>query len=290
MQAKISLSTHLLAYYRFHDSFPEILREAGFINAEIWCMNPHFAYGDLDFVERAFRRFEAAGVTPRSVHLPFYLHLDLLRKGEKLSPLDPNPQAREACFREGEAAILAAQALGAKVAVLHLGEPGAALDPQNESLALAAIDRLAGFAASRHITIALENIVSQLTAIPALQELIAKSGHPNLGICLDIGHSNVFASPQEDLRLAAPTLANTHLHDNDGSADQHRPPGEGSIDWRQLAAQFRDAGYGGWHALEIRDESRGGADPGHLVRSAAVAAERSIPILGDQQQDGSSPD
>lgn len=290
MQAKISLSTHLLAYRRFHESFPELLREAGFRNAEIWCMNPHFAYRDLDFVEAARRRFEAAGVVPRSVHLPFYLHLDLLRKGEKLSPLDPRPEAREICLQEGEAAIRAAQALGAKVAVLHLGEPGAALDAANESLSLTAIDRLAGLAEKLGITVALENIVSELTAIPALQKLIAKSGHRNLGICLDIGHSNVFANPHDDLRLAAGLLANTHLHDNDGSADQHRPPGEGSIDWRQLAAQFRDAGYGGWHALEIRDESRGETDPGQLVRSAAVAAKRSIPILGDQQQDGSSPD
>jgi hypothetical protein len=45
----------------------------------------------------------------------------------------------------------------------------------------------------------------------------------------------------------------THLHDNDGTADQHRPagrrgpngalPGGGSIDWAALVGALRDAGY-----------------------------------------------
>ena len=33
-------------------------------------------------------------------------------------------------------------------------------------------------------------------------------------------------------------LAALHLHDNDGTADQHRFPGEGNIDWRAFASAY----------------------------------------------------
>ena len=273
---KIALSTHLLAYRAFHPSFPELIRGAGFSAAEIWCMCPHFDYRDLGFVEETKGRLERAGVEVPSVHLPFYFAQDL-RDREHLSPLHPDSRAREHALQEGEKAVVAARALGATVAVLHLGEPGAKLTVENEALALAAIERLGRFGAERGVGIALENILSDLTAVGSLRDLIRRAGLTNVGICLDVGHSRVGGDPARDAREASGWLLETHLHDNDGRSDQHRPPGEGSIDWAELTQAFRDSGYQGWHNLEIRDESRGVAAPGPLLRWAAEAIERVIP-------------
>jgi sugar phosphate isomerase/epimerase len=60
-------------------------------------------------------------------------------------------------------------------------------------------------------------------------------------------------APDRLARQMGARLALTHLHDNDGSEDQHRPagrhgpnggePGGGVIDWPALIAALRDVGY-----------------------------------------------
>ena len=241
-------------------------------------MHPHFPYGEPRFVEQAKKWIDRVGLEVHSVHLPFYFALELSKR-EHLSPLHPEPQARERALQEGEKAIAAARILGATVAVLHLGEPGAKIiTAENESFALAAVERLGRFGAERGVAIALENIISELTEVGSLRTLIQRTGLPNVGICPDVGHSRVGGDPGRDARAAAEMLRNTHLHDNDGRSDQHRPPGQGMINWAELMLAFADAGYQGWHNLEIRDESRGGVAAGPLLRWAAETVERVEPL------------
>ncbi len=38
----------------------------------------------------------------------------------------------------------------------------------------------------------------------------------------------------------APHIVTTHPHDNNGFDDQHRPPGEDTIYWTELAPVFAD--------------------------------------------------
>jgi sugar phosphate isomerase/epimerase len=49
-------------------------------------------------------------------------------------------------------------------------------------------------------------------------------------------------------------LIATHISDNDGSGDQHRTPGNGSIDWPEVVRALREAGYTGLFNLEIPGE------------------------------------
>ncbi|HNW35834.1 MAG TPA: sugar phosphate isomerase/epimerase, partial [Candidatus Ozemobacteraceae bacterium] len=50
--------------------------------------------------------------------------------------------------------------------------------------------------------------------------------HPDLGFHLDIGHFNLNQRKPLDFAQAfADRLVHVHLHDNDGSKDQHLPPG-----------------------------------------------------------------
>ena len=41
-----------------------------------------------------------------------------------------------------------------------------------------------------------------------------------------------------------------HLHDNDGSSDQHLNLGEGSLDWAHLGGRLLESGYKGVWSLE----------------------------------------
>ena len=38
-----------------------------------------------------------------------------------------------------------------------------------------------------------------------------------------------------------PEIVTCHLHDNDGSRDQHLPPGKGNIDWNRISGLLKNA-------------------------------------------------
>lgn len=75
----------------------------------------------------------------------------------------------------------------------------------------------------------------------------------NVGACIDIGHANVGMGvrPSDLLRRVGSLVWALHLHDNDGSGDQHLPPGRGNIDWRDVMGALREISYKGTLNLEL---------------------------------------
>ncbi len=101
------------------------------------------------------------------------------------------------------------------------------------------LNKLCEHAASYGIKIAFENIYD--SAPEDLLQLIERVGFNNAGICLDIGHFNVFSRrPLKDwLDILGCRILELHLHDNDGSADQHLAMGDGKIEYGDLFAWFK---------------------------------------------------
>lgn len=66
-----------------------------------------------------------------------------------------------------------------------------------------------------------------------------------VGICFDTGHWNAFsATPLEAwMDMLGPAIGEVHLHDNDGSADQHLPPGEGTFPFHDLLRMLALGGH-----------------------------------------------
>ena len=93
------------------------------------------------------------------------------------------------------------------------------------------------------VTIALENTWDDRPEV--LLQLADLAGDPGLRFCLDTGHVNVFSRRPvcEWWRGVGDRTAALHLHDNDGSSDDHLPPGRGSFDFPALASLLagRDA-------------------------------------------------
>ncbi len=63
--------------------------------------------------------------------------------------------------------------------------------------------------------------------------MLAEVADDRLGVLLDLGHLNVTATTlgfnrEEFIATVAPAIGGFHLHDNDGTADQHRPVAQGS--------------------------------------------------------------
>ena len=89
-----------------------------------------------------------------------------------------------------------------------------------------------------HLLLALEN-----GPIEILEQVMdyVESKHlgSHMGICIDTGHASMHSNEDEEylhnlLRRFLPNLAQLHVHDNFGSADDHMIPGEGVIDWTKV--------------------------------------------------------
>jgi sugar phosphate isomerase/epimerase len=81
------------------------------------------------------------------------------------------------------------------------------------------------------VKIAIENIFEDEPS--NLRLLMEKMGSPGFGICFDTGHCHLFSSvPLETwMESLGEYIVELHLHDNDRSADQHLPMGEGTFDF-----------------------------------------------------------
>lgn len=84
------------------------------------------------------------------------------------------------------------------------------------------------------VKIAIENIFEDEPS--NLKLLMERMDSDNFGICFDTGHCNLFSKvPLADwIEALNPYIAELHLHDNDGSSDQHLPIGEGTFDFTKF--------------------------------------------------------
>lgn len=84
------------------------------------------------------------------------------------------------------------------------------------------------------IPLAIENIDYQNLFIKIFDEIDNKY----LRFCYDSGHNNFFDSYYDYLQNYQDKLICLHLHDNDGTDDQHTLNQFGSIDWKEIAKKL----------------------------------------------------
>lgn len=75
-----------------------------------------------------------------------------------------------------------------------------------------------------------------------LTELVKIIESDYFGICLDIGHFNLFSkiSFKEWWNKIKDSIKHIHIHDNNGKRDQHIPPGRGVINWVEFLEVIKD--------------------------------------------------
>ena len=88
------------------------------------------------------------------------------------------------------------------------------------------------------VEIVLENVLEREPGW--LADIVRAVDHPSLRLCLDIGHVNAYSdhSILEWLAQWSPLVSHFHIHNNDGTRDQHAALTEGSI---PMAAVLRSA-------------------------------------------------
>ena len=156
--------------------------------------------------------------------------------------------------------------LGVKVLVNHLSCREEFYDleatvPELRRRAISALEKLLQQAERSGVTIALENIFFPSDGSAELLAITGYFDSPFLGVCYDFGHANLIADrpgaaadrwpeklrrvwngrpviwERDMLARLLPQVVCLHMHDNDGSYDQHRLPGRGNVDWAKLLPQ-----------------------------------------------------
>ena len=87
-----------------------------------------------------------------------------------------------------------------------------------------------------------------------LVELVDSIGMENVRICLDVGHAKMMDEDiSNTVAIYGNRLASLHIHDNDGTFDQHLMPFCGKIEWEQLMKALAENNYLGDFTFEIHN-------------------------------------
>lgn len=150
----------------------------------------------------------------------------------------PDDDHRAGMVRDHVNVMTSVAALGCRTYVLHLGpRPAEDVVPAAWEAVRRAVDLLAPEAERLGITLALENgFVGYQASNAELLALVTEIAHPAVGICYDSGHAHMMGDAAAILRDFSPQVVTVHLHDNDGTADQHLLPGHGTLAWPEVAA------------------------------------------------------
>lgn len=167
---------------------------------------------------------------------------------------ETNPRLRQESVDDALRAAEWAAALEAKVLVLH---PGGLSDPNDFDRRVdglcESLDRIMACVRGSGMGIGIENMprgVFPGSRMADLAMIVRRLGHPEIGLVLDTGHAHISADLRTETIAASDLLVSTHVHDNDGRADSHLPPGEGSIDWPEWFETLEAIGYSGPVMLE----------------------------------------
>jgi sugar phosphate isomerase/epimerase len=216
---------------------------------EVFAAPGHFEWEDAACVTRVARALRDLDLGVCSLHAPW-------APGQDIANLDA--ARREASLRSVERAVDALVTLGGQALVLHPGATPGPLERLEEQLghARAGIARMARYGTARGVRVALENPPPYELAgdnrqmLGLYRDFLAE---PGVQACFDTGHAHVSPDGVAFVRQVPKELLLVHLSDNTGVADDHQPPGAGTIDWPRFFAMLRERKFGGYLVLELTD-------------------------------------
>ncbi len=185
-----------------------------------------FDYTNQDNLRRARDILGEQGMQVYSYHPPFGGRYDFsaVDEGLRAAAVDLNIEQ-----------LHSAASLGAKYIVMHPSEPVQEPDRlyrrRNAGRGLRELTRVAE---DLGVALAIENLPTGFIAadVEELMWLVEGCESDAAGVCFDTGHAHLLHLPlSRFLRRIGDKLLTIHWHDNDGTYDQHRLPGQGTIDW-----------------------------------------------------------
>jgi len=173
------------------------------------------------FTYKEFCRIrKSVGRNCLTVHAPFI----------DLNPGSLEPYVLEATRKRFSETVLIAKALGAEVIVFHSGYHPQKVNPFYGAWFKRAVETFEFVLSEWDGKIAIENVFDET---PENLENFMRELPERVGVCLDVGHLNLFSRvPLEEwFDRLGDRIYEFHVHDNFGVSDDHLPMGKGNVDF-----------------------------------------------------------
>jgi len=225
---------------------------------------------DLNFtIENGFDYYEIQGLGEKFDFKP-----EVIREAKKISennnislnlhalqflPISSLiPEISEAAFKFAKREIVLANKIGVKRITIHSGHkemPRREIAvAKNFKILIKNLKEIVEFGKKYRIKIGLENSPANSTGVCVEAEdlLNVVNSVKELGVVFDIGHANTTnLKPVNYFKKVKDFIINIHIHDNDGTADQHALIGKGNINFREFLQECKNSHYYGPFILEI---------------------------------------
>ena len=259
------LSTHLFANHRLSTVWLDRIQDAGIGAVEIFCAKQHFDYTNRAQTGEVAAWFRDSGMQLHSIHAPMYTDDVWGRSGPHavITITETVKAKRIAMVDEIRRALEVAECIPFRYMVQHVGVAGEEFDEHKVEAAFNALDELSSFARQRGVEILLENMPNGFSSAERLVHFLAMT-HLKLGFCFDVGHAHMNEGVETAYRIMEDRIRSTHLHDNDGKADQHLFPflsEGGTIDWKKTIELLRSHPDQYPLLLELKEVPAFGAHP-----------------------------
>lgn len=272
---RFGISTHL-----FHDR--RLTREDlvdvaahGFELIELFATRSHVDYRDQATLTDLREWLTDTRLGLHSVHAPV---MEGMRSGQwigSFSIASGDESRRRAAVVETQAALAIAAVVPFHYLVVHVGMPNGQKIPPGDNQPDAArrsVIEIVEAAARVNVRVALEVMPNPLSsAIELVQAIEDQLEGVNVGICLDYGHANLMTDVAEAVETVSGHLWTTHVHDNNGTRDDHLVPYAGSINWDEAMMTTQKIGYDGVLMFEV---GAGAAEPVDVLKRISKARER----------------
>ncbi|HEX4809362.1 MAG TPA: sugar phosphate isomerase/epimerase family protein [Bryobacteraceae bacterium] len=231
------LSTHLFVKHRLTTVWLERVRAAGFTSAEIFCARQHIDYRDNAQITELGHWFRDSELKLHSLHSPMYNDDVWGRSGPQsvVNICETTKAKRMHAVDEIKRAIEIADTVPFRYLIQHLGVTGDEFDDRKLDAAFSSLEELKVFARQRGVEVLLENTPNALSSAERLNYFLGQT-HLKLNYCFDIGHAHMASGVEAEFEMMKDRIRSTHLHDNDGKADLHLYPAQGTINWPKAMA------------------------------------------------------
>lgn len=247
----LGFSTHYYVYESLNTSHIDEIKSLGYDEIELWGMPPNLDTSDKEKLKKIKFYLEKTEIRASSFHGPLYRKISDPPVKEWLYLSSSDEQKRkEAVSRNLEIISLMAE-FDSTILVTHFDLEEGTVIPVAFDNFRKSIDELLCKSSQKEIRIAIEN-TNEHTTSRKLVDFIKNYRSKDIGICLDLGHANMYEIPCDAIKICGERLIHTHLSDNDGKGDLHLAPGKGNIDWKKVTKTISETGYDGLLMLEIR--------------------------------------
>lgn len=275
------LSSHLFVRQRLTTVWLDRIWDAGFPEVELFCARQHLDYRDKAQINELRHFFRDSQLKMHSLHTPMYNDEFWGRSGPQ-AVIDITEGAkvkRIAAVDEIKWALEIADVIPFRYAIQHIGIAGQEFDERRYEAAFSSLEEIKVFARQRGVELLIENTPNELSSAERLNYFMRET-HLGLGYCFDIGHAHMTGRLEEQFEAMKPSIRSTHVHDNDGTADEHCFPFEGTISWKQALKLLRSLGEDKPLVLELKEPE--GME--HLIAAAKSCFDRLEETSNDEQR------